>query len=124
MVIFHLKNTKDIQVDNKSWLLVMSFDEHEDNPNTIKTLYHNKTEDEMIEMMDLLQDMNEHMILHLVEVDKDVTYENLKVEYGRPVLFMDSKYNWNNGKTFEDIQNDILEEKINQAIKTGDIGVT
>jgi len=111
-------------VDNKSWLLVMSFDEHEDNPNTIKTLYHNKTEDEMIEMMDLLQDMNEHMILHLVEVDKDVTYENLKVEYGRPVLFMDSKYNWNNGKTFEDIQNDILEEKINQAIKTGDIGVT
>ena len=110
-------------MEAKSWLLVMSYDEHDTSSNEIKTIYHNKTEDEMVEMMDLFQDMNEHMILHLVEVDDDVTYENLKVEYGTPVLFMDSKHNWNSDKTFDDIQNDILEEKINQAIKTGDIGV-
>lgn len=107
----------------KSWLLVMSYDEDDGNPNNIKTIYHNKSEDEMVNMMELLQDMNEHMILHLVEVDDDVTYDNLKVEYGKPVLFMDSKYNWDNGKTFEDLENEMLEEKVNNAIQSGDIGV-
>ena len=107
----------------KSWLLVMSDDDIGINSNDIKTIYHGKTEDEMVEMMDLFQDMNDHMILHLIEVDKDATYENLKVEHGQPVLFMDSKHNWNRGKTFDDILDDVLEEKINDAIQTGDIGV-
>lgn len=107
----------------KSWLLIMSFDEYDGNLNNIKTLYHNKSEDEMVNMMELFQDMNEHMILYLVEVDGDVSYDNLVVEYGTPVLFMDSKYNWNNGKTFEDLENEILEEKINHAIQTGEISV-
>lgn len=108
----------------KSWLLVMSSDENDTNLNEIKTIYHDKTEDEMVEMMGLFQDMNEHMILRLVEVDKNATCDNLKIEYGTPILFMDSKHNWNSSKTFEELENELLEEKINNAIQIGDIGVT
>ena len=44
----------------KSWLLIMSFDEHDGSRNEIKTLYHGKTKRNMVKTMDLFQDMNEH----------------------------------------------------------------
>ena len=52
----------------KSWLLIMSFDEHDGSPNEIKTLYHGKTKRSMVKHMNLLQDMNEHLVLSLVEI--------------------------------------------------------
>ena len=58
----------------------MSFDEHDGSTNEIKTLYHGKTKQSMVKHMNLLQDMNEHLVLSLIEVDKESTYEDLKEE--------------------------------------------
>ena len=55
----------------------MSFDEHDGSENEIKTLYHKKSKKEMTKMMNLLQDMNEHLVLALVEVDKKSTYDKI-----------------------------------------------
>ncbi len=39
------------------------------------------------------------------------------------MFFMDSKSNWNNEKTYEQIQDDILEEKVMESLINGDMGV-
>jgi len=31
--------------------------------------------------------------------------------------------NWNNGKTFEELQDDILEDEVMKSLLTGDMGV-
>ena len=88
----------------KSWLLIMSFDEHNGSTNEIKTLYHGKTKRSMVKHMDLFQDMNEHLVLALIEVDKDSTYDNIiEIEDSKEMFFMDSKANWDNEKTYEDL---------------------
>ena len=107
----------------KSWLLIMSFDEHNGSTNEIKTLYHGKTKRSMVKHMDLFQDMNEHLVLALIEVDKDSTYDNIiEIEDSKEMFFMDSKSNWNNGKTYEDLKEEVLEEMLMGSLINGDMG--
>ena len=107
----------------KSWLLIMSFDEHNGSTNEIKTLYHGKTKQSMVKHMNLLQDMNEHLVLSLIEVDKESTYEDIIKADESEMYFMDSKLNWNKEKTYEEIQDDILEQKVMESLINGDMGV-
>jgi|TARA_B100001750_G_C15376003_1_gene529868 uncharacterized cupredoxin-like copper-binding protein len=106
----------------KSWLLLMSFDEHDGSPNEIKTLYHNKTKKEMVKMMNLLQDMNEHLVLSLVQIDPTSTYEDIIRVDDSEMYFMDSKANWNNGKTYEELKEEAFEEMIMGSVLNGDMG--
>ena len=107
----------------KSWLLVMSFDEHDGSPNEIKTLYHGRTKRSMVKDMNLLQDMNEHLVLSLIEVDKKSTYDKIiDKEDSEEMFFMDSKSNWNNGKTYEDLKEEAMEEMLMSSIIRGDMG--
>jgi hypothetical protein len=107
----------------KSWLLIMSFDEHDGSPNEIKTLYHGKTKRSMVKHMNLLQDMNEHLVLSLVEVDKKSTYDDfIRRDDSEEMFFMDSKSNWNNGKTYEDLKEEALEEMLMGSLINGDMG--
>ena len=107
----------------KSWLLIMSFDEHDGSPNEIKTLYHGKTKRGMVKTMNLFQDMNEHLVLALVEVDKKSTYDKIvDKEDSEEMFFMDSKSNWNNGKTYEDLKEEAMEEMLMSSIIRGDMG--
>ena len=107
----------------KSWLLIMSFDEHNGSPNEIKTLYHGKTKRSMVKTMNLFQDMNEHLVLALVEVDKKSTYDKIvDKEDSEEMHFMDSKSNWNSGKTYEDLKEEAMEEMLMSSIIRGDMG--
>ena len=106
----------------KSWLLVMSFDEHDGSPNEIKTLYHGKTKRSMVKHMNLLQDMNEHLVLALVEIDKKSTYDDIIKNDDSDMFFMDSKSNWNNGKTFEELKEEAFEEMIMGSLIKGEMG--
>ena len=101
----------------------MSFDEHDGSPNEIKTLYHKKSKKEMTKMMTLLQDMNEHLVLSLVRISPESTYDDIIRIGDSEMFFMDSKRNWNNGKTYEEVQDDILEEKVMESLINGDMGV-
>ena len=101
----------------------MSFDEHDGSPNEIKTLYHGKTKRSMVKHMNLLQDMNEHLVLSLVEVDKKSTYDDfIRRDDSEEMFFMDSKSNWNNGKTYEDLKEEALEEMLMGSLINGDMG--
>ncbi len=100
----------------------MSFDEHDGSPNEIKTLYHKKTKKEMTKMMTLLQDMNEHLVLSLVQIDPTSTYEDIIRVDDSEMYFMDSKKNWNNGKTFEDLEDEAFEEMVMGSLINGDMG--
>ena len=101
----------------------MSFDEHDGSPNEIKTLYHGRTKRSMVKDMNLLQDMNEHLVLALVEVDKKSTYDKIvDLEESKEMFFMDSKSNWNNGKTYEDLKEEALEEMLAGSLINGDMG--
>ena len=51
-------------MDKESWLLLMNPDER-GRGTEIKTMYHNKTREEMVEMMHSLQDLNEHLVHYL-----------------------------------------------------------
>jgi len=106
----------------KSWLLIMSFDEHDGSTNEIKTLYHGKTKQSMVKHMNLLQDMNEHLVLSLIEVDKESTYEDIIKNDESDMFFMDSKSNWNNEKTYEDLKEEVLEEMIMSSLISGEMG--
>ena len=107
----------------KSWLLVMSFDEHDGSPNEIKTLYHGKTKRSMVKHMNLLQDMNEHLVLSLVEVDKKSTYDDfIRRDDSEEMFFMDSKSNWNNDKTYEDLKEEALEDMLMGSLIKGEMG--
>ena len=107
----------------KSWLLIMSFDEHDGSPNEIKTLYHGKTKRGMVKTMNLFQDMNKHLVLALIEVDKDSTYDNIiEIEDSKEMFFMDSKANWDNEKTYEDLKEEALEDMIMGSLIRGDMG--
>ena len=107
----------------KSWLLIMSFDEHDGSPNDIKTLYHGKTKHGMVKTMDLFQDMNEHLVLALIEVDKESTYDKIiEIEDSKEMFFMDSKANWDNEKTYEDLKEEALEEMLMGSLINGDMG--
>ena len=107
----------------KSWLLTMSFDEHDGSPNDIKTLYHGRTKRSMEKDMNLFQDMNEHLVLALVEVDEKSTYDKIiDKEDSEEMFFMDSKSNWNNGKTYEDLKEEALEEMLAGSLINGDMG--
>ena len=107
----------------KSWLLIMSFDESDGRFNEIKTLYHGKTKRNMVKTMDLFQDMNEHLVLTLVEIDKKSTYDKIVDKEGsEEMFFMDSKRNWDNGKTYEDLKEEVLEEMLMGSLITGDMG--
>jgi len=106
----------------KSWLLLMSFDEHDGSPNEIKTLYHKKSKKEMTKMMTLLQDMNEHLVLSLVQIDPTSTYEDIIRVDDSEMYFMDSKSNWNNGKTYEELKEEALEDMLMGSIISGDMG--
>ena len=107
----------------KSWLLIMSFDEYDGSPNEIKTLYHGRTKRSMVKHMNLLQDMNEHLVLSLVEVDKKSTYDDfIRRDDSEEMFFMDSKSNWNNGKTYEDLKEEALEEMLMGSLINGDMG--
>ena len=105
-----------------SWLLLMSFDEHDGSPNEIKTLYHKKSKKEMTKMMNLLQDMNEHLVLSLIQIDPKSTYEDIIRVDDSEMYFMDSKSNWNNGKTYEDLKEEVLEEMHMGSLINGDMG--
>ena len=101
----------------------MSFDEHDGSPNEIKTLYHGRTKRSMVKDMNLLQDMNEHLVLALVEIDKKSTYDKIiDLEDSKEMFFMDSKRNWNNGKTYEDLKEEALEEMLMGSLIKGDMG--
>ena len=107
----------------KSWLLTMSFDEHDGSFNEIKTLYHGKTKRSMVKHMNLLQDMNEHLVLSLVEISEESTYDKIiDKEDSEEMFFMDSKRNWNNGKTYEDLKEEALEEMLMGSLIKGDMG--
>ena len=106
----------------KSWLLLMSFDEHDGSPNEIKTLYHKKSKKEMTKMMTLLQDMNEHLVLSLIQIDPKSTYEDIIRVDESEMYFMDSKSNWNNGKTFEELKEEAFEEMIMGSLIKGEMG--
>ena len=106
----------------KSWLLLMSFDEHNGSTNEIKTLYHEKSKREMTKMMTLLQDMNEHLVLSLVRISPESTYEDIIRMNDSEMFFMDSKKNWNNGKTFEDLEDEAFEEMVMGSLINGDMG--
>jgi len=107
----------------KSWLLIMSFDERDGSPNDIKTLYHGKTKQSMVKVMNLFQDMNEHLVLSLVEIDKKSTYDKIiDKEDSEEMFFMDSKTNWNNGKTYEDLKEEALEEMLMGSLIKGEMG--
>ena len=77
----------------------------------------------MVKMMTLLQDLNEHLVLSLVRINPESTYDDIIRMDDSEMFFMDSKRNWNNGKTFEEIQDDILEEKVMESLINGDMGV-
>ena len=101
----------------------MTFDEHDGSPNDIKTLYHGKTKHGMVKTMNLFQDMNEHLVLALVEIDKKSTYDKIIDKEGsEEMFFMDSKRNWNNGKTYEDLKEEALEEILMGSLLNGDMG--
>ena len=106
----------------KSWLLLMSFDDHNGSTNEIKTLYHEKSKKEMTKMMTLLQDMNEHLVLSLVRISPESTYEDIIRMNDSEMFFMDSKKNWNNGKTFEDLEDEAFEEMVMGSLINGDMG--
>ena len=106
----------------KSWLLMMSFDEHDSSSNEIKTLYHGKTKRSMVKHMNLLQDLNEHLLLSLVEIDKKSTYDDIIKNDDSDMFFMDSKTNWNNGKTYEDLKEEALEEMLMGSLIKGEMG--
>ena len=106
----------------KSWLLLMSFDEHNGSTNEIKTLYHEKSKKEMTKMMTLLQDMNEHLVLSLIQIDPKSTYEDIIRVDESEMYFMDSKSNWNNGKTYEELKEEALEDMLMGSIISGDMG--
>ena len=101
----------------------MTFDEHDGSPNDIKTLYHGKTKHGMVKTMNLFQDMNAHLVLALVEIDKKSTYDKIvDKEDSEEMFFMDSKSNWNNGKTYEDLKEEALEEMLMGSLIKGDMG--
>ena len=100
----------------------MTFDEHDGSPNEIKTLYHKKSKKEMTKMMNLLQDMNEHLVLSLVQIDPTSNYEDIIRVDDSEMYFMDSKSNWNNGKTYEDLKEEALEEILMGSLINGDMG--
>ena len=101
----------------------MSFDERDGSPNDIKTLYHGKTKQSMVKVMNLFQDMNEHLVLSLVEIDKKSTYDKIiDKEDSEEMFFMDSKTNWNNGKTYEDLKEEALEEMLMGSLIKGEMG--
>ena len=100
----------------------MSFDEHDGSPNEIKTLYHKKSKKEMTKMMTLLQDMNEHLVLSLIQIDPKSTYEDIIRVDESEMYFMDSKSNWNNGKTYEELKEEALEDMLMGSIISGDMG--
>ena len=101
----------------------MTFDEHDGSPNDIKTLYHGKTKHGMVKTMDLFQDMNEHLVLTLVEIDKKSTYDKIIDKEGsEEMFFMDSKRNWNNGKTYEDLKEEALEDMLMGSLIKGEMG--
>ena len=106
----------------KSWLLLMSPDER-GGGEEIKTIYHNKSREEMVKMMTLLQDLNEHLVLSLVRISPKSSYDDIIRMDDSEMFFMDSKRNWNNGKTYEEIQDEILEEKVMESLINGDMGV-
>ena len=106
----------------KSWLLLMSFDEHNGSSNEIKTLFHDKSKREMTKMMTLFQDMNEHLVLSLVQIDPKSTYEDIIRVDDSEMFFMDSKKNWNNKKTFEDLEDEQFEEMVMGSLINGDMG--
>ena len=106
----------------KSWLLIMSFDEHDGSLNEIKTLYHGKTKRSMVKMMNLFQDMNEHLVLALIEVDKKSTYDDIIKNDDSDMFFMDSKSNWNNDKTYEDLKEEAMEEMLMGSLIKGEMG--
>ena len=101
---------------------MMSFDEHDGSPNEIKTLYHKKSKKEMTKMMNLLQDMNEHLVLSLVQIDPTSTYEDIIRVDDSEMFFMDSKKNWNNGKTYEDLKEEAMEEMLMGSLIKGEMG--
>ena len=101
----------------------MSFDEHDGSPNEIKTLYHGKTKRSMVKTMNLFQDMNEHLVLALIEVDKESTYDKIiEIEDSKEMFFMDSKANWDNEKTYEDLKEEALEDMIMGSLIKGEMG--
>lgn len=109
-------------MNNASWLLIMTPDQSAGD-SEIKTLYHDKTRPEMVKLMTSFQDMNEHLILTLAKIRPESTYENIIPVDDSEMFFMDSKRNWNSGKTFEEIQDDILEEQVMESLLNGDMGI-
>ena len=109
-------------MDKSSWLLIMKPDESAGD-NEIKTLYRDRTRSEMVEMMFTFQDMNEHLILTLTKITSESTYENIIPAVESKMFYMDSKRNWDNGKTFEELQDDILEEQVMESLLNGDMGI-
>ena len=100
----------------------MSFDEYDGSPNEINTLYHGRTKRSMVKDMNLLQDMNEHLVLALIEVDKKSTYDDIIKNDDSDMFFMDSKSNWNNDKTYEDLKEEAMEEMLMGSLIKGEMG--
>jgi hypothetical protein len=111
-----------MKMDKSSWLLIMTPDQSAGD-SEIKTLYHDRTRPEMVKMMTVFQDMNEHLILTLAKITSESTYENIIPMGDKEMFFMDSKNNWDNGKTYEDLQDDILEDRVMESLINGDMGI-
>ena len=59
----------------------------------------------------------------MVEVDKKSTYDKIvDLEESKEMFFMDSKSNWNNGKTYEDLKEEVLEEMLMGSLIKGEMG--
>ena len=110
-----------MKMNKASWLLIMAPDQSAGD-SEIKTLYHDKTRPEMVKLMTSFQDMNEHLILTLVKISPESTYGNIIPMDDSEMFFMDSKSNWNNGKTYEDLKEEALEEMLTGSLINGDMG--
>jgi hypothetical protein len=67
--------------------------------------------------------MNEHLVLALIETDKKSTYDKIvDKEDSEEMFYMDSKRNWNNEKTYEELKEEALEDMIMGSLINGDMG--
>ena len=64
-----------------------------------------------------------HLVLALVEIDEKSTYDDIiRREDSEEMFFMDSKTNWNNGKTYEDLKEEALEDMLMGSLIKGEMG--
>ena len=76
----------------------------------------------MTKMMNLLQEINEQLVLSLVQIDIISTYEDIRRVDDSEMFFIDYNNNCNNGKTYEELKEESLEEMLMGSLINGDMG--